>query len=124
MPCYLRISGVSPGPHELLAARVLGLHGYLAYLIVGAFCFAEASFFVGLVLPAGRPWRSEACWPRSPTSASSRHSPAAIVREIEDERIGDRATNRLGKLGSLQLCRDAGKRQPGAAEERGLCGAP
>jgi hypothetical protein len=30
---------------------VLGLHGWLAYLVVGAFCFGEVSFFVGFVLP-------------------------------------------------------------------------
>lgn len=30
---------------------VLGLHGWTAYLVVGALCFGEASFFVGFLLP-------------------------------------------------------------------------
>ena len=30
---------------------VLGLHGWPAYLVVGALCFGEASFFLGFVLP-------------------------------------------------------------------------
>ncbi len=30
---------------------VLGLHGWLAYLVVGGLCFGEASFFLGFVLP-------------------------------------------------------------------------
>jgi membrane protein DedA with SNARE-associated domain len=30
---------------------VIGLHGWPAYLVVGALCFGEASFFLGFVLP-------------------------------------------------------------------------
>ena len=29
----------------------LGLHGLTAYVVVGALCFGEASFFLGFVLP-------------------------------------------------------------------------
>ncbi len=30
---------------------IIGLHGFAAYLVVGALCFGEASFFLGFVLP-------------------------------------------------------------------------
>jgi membrane-associated protein len=49
---HLHFGGAQPGPvMSSLLHGVLGLHGWPAYLVVGALCFGEASFFLGFVLP-------------------------------------------------------------------------
>jgi membrane-associated protein len=94
---------------------LLGLHGWAAYLLVGALCFGEAAFFLGFVVPG------ETAAVLGGVLASTHHVslPAMILVVVVCAIVGDTVGYEVGRhLGPVLLRRRPLKDHEGVEKTR------